>query len=117
INESPFDDHAKTEQLKWLLLFQLKLADLQLANQLEHIPFIEGKRFDVITFVCDGLHWLAKRDAAMREKINAVLRDAPFLDYILRYISFQPDVESNLERLLHFDLTEQHEITLRSKLA
>src|SRR5690606_10026138 len=78
ISESPFNDHAKTEQLKWLLLFQMKSADLQLVNQLEHIPFIESDTFEVVTFVCDGLYRLAKHDTAMREKINAALQGAAF---------------------------------------
>jgi len=117
ISESPFNDRAKTEQLKWLLLFQMKSADLQLVNQLEHIPFIENDTFEVVTFVCDGLYRLAKQDTAMREKINAALQGAAFLDYMLRYISFQIEFEPNLERLLYFNLTKKHEIALRSKLA
>src|SRR5690606_5248136 len=52
INESPFDDHMKTEQLKWLLLFQIRSGDFQLVNQLEHTRFIGG---DIVAVVpCIG---------------------------------------------------------------
>lgn len=117
ISASPFDNRAKTEQLKWLLLFQIESADLQLVNQLGHISFIGDETFEVITFICGGLYRLAKGDALMREKINAELQGAAFLDFILRYISFQTDFEPNLEWLLYFDLNRAHEIVLRSKLA
>lgn len=117
IGQSSFDDRAKTEQLKWLLLSQIESANLQLVNWLEHIPFIEGYTFDIIAFVCDGLYELAKHDTPLREKINAGLKGSAFLDYMLRHISFQTDLESNLRRMLHFDLTKSHEIAVRSKIA
>ncbi|MFB2120691.1 hypothetical protein [Parapedobacter sp. 2B3] len=117
VSTSPLDENAKREQLKWLLLFQIKSGDLRLVNQLEHIPFIGSDTFDVISFVCDGLYRLARRDTALCEKINEGLQHASFLDYMLRYISFQTEFEPNLEKLLFFDLTEKHEISLRSKLA
>lgn len=117
MNESAFDDNAKTEQLKWLLLFQIETGDLRMVNQLEQILFIESDALEVIAFVCDGLHKLGKGNPAIREKINQGLRQASFLDYMLRYISFQVEFEPSLEKLLHFELTEMHEISLRSKLA
>src|SRR5690606_30450738 len=117
ISASPFDDHAKTEQLKWLLLFQMESADLKLVNHLARISFIGDETCDVITFVCGGLYRLAKDNDAMRKKINAALQTTTFLDFILRYVSFQTDFDLNLEWLLYFDLTQTHETVLRSKLA
>ncbi|HWK58062.1 MAG TPA: hypothetical protein VNQ80_12015 [Parapedobacter sp.] len=117
ISISHFDNKSKTAQLKWLLLFQIKSGDLQLVNELAHISFIEEDIFDIITFICDGLHRLAKYDTAVREKINIALHDTAFIDYLLHYISFQVEFEPSLEKLLYFDLTEKHEISVRSKLA
>lgn len=117
INESPFDDHMKTEQLKWLLLFQIRSGDFQLVNQLEHIPFIGDDIVDVIPFICDGFHETAHHDSTMQEKINAGLQQGTFLDFMLRYVSFHTEFEPSIQKLLYFSLTDRHEISLRSKLA
>ena len=117
INESAFDDPAKAQQLKWVLLFQIESGNLTLINKLEDIPFMESEGFELIAFVCDGLHKLAQEDASLREKINRGLQHARFVDYMLRYVSFQVEFEPSLEKLLQFDLTEAHEVSLRSKLA
>ena len=117
ISASAFDDRIKTEQLKWLLLFQIKAGDLQLINRLEDIPFIRNDISDVIAFVCDGLHEIASHDTTMREKINTGLQQGAFLDFTIRSIGSHAESNFNLDKLLYFELTDHHEVSLRSKIA
>lgn len=117
IVDAPFDNRVKTEQLKWLLLFQIKSGDCRLVNQLQHLPFVGDDIFDIISFVCDGIHAVTANDQMIKDRINAGLKEGGFLDFMIRYISFQADFEPHIEKLLLFDLPDKHEISLRSKLA
>ena len=114
---SPYSDRIKAEQLKWMLLFQIKQGNFELINQLQNIPFIGTDAFDAITFVCDGLHRMDSERKAIKEKINTGLQEGPFLDFAIRHISFHTDFEPYIEKLLQFELTGRHEVLLRSKLA
>ncbi|WP_353130998.1 hypothetical protein [Parapedobacter pyrenivorans] len=118
LNQSTVSGKAKTEQVKWLLLFYIESGDLRLVNLFENIPFIREDRFDVTAFICDGLHKLSKdTHTDIKATLNHGLQNSRFLDYILNYSCFQAEYEPNLEKLLIFELSETHEIILRSKLA
>lgn len=118
LSQSTVSGKAKAQQLKWLLLFYIESGDLRLVNQLENIPFIKEDRFEIMAFICDGLYKLSKdAHTDIRMAVNRGLQNSRFIDYILNYSCFQAEYEPNLEKLLHFELSETHEITLRSKLA
>ena len=119
LDQSVADRNLKIKQLKWLVLFYIESGDLELINQFENIPFIKDDRFEIIAFVCDGLEKLSKSASSQTIKnvINSKLYEGPFVEYALNHTCFQAQYEPNLMKLLAFDLSDTHEIILRSKLA
>ena len=103
-------NQVKIGQLKWLLLFYIESGDMRLINLFDTIPFLREEQFEVGAFICDGLYKFNKDT-----KLN--VHDSRFIDHLLYYSCFHTEYESNLAKLLSFDLSESHEIILRSKLA
>lgn len=62
MNRSTFSRGTKIKQLKWLLLFYLELGDTQLANQVEHIHFIEEEGIDTGAFIRNGINKFGKHN-------------------------------------------------------
>lgn len=118
MDQSRVANRTKIEQLKWLLLFYIESGDLRLADEIGNIPFIKENRFEIVAFICDGLDKLSKSlSPSVRNEINRRLYKSPFIEYTLNYTCFETEYESNVAKLLAFDLSELHEIILRSKLA
>ncbi|WP_257670381.1 hypothetical protein [Parapedobacter tibetensis] len=118
LDQSAMDNKTKIDQLKWLLLFYIESGDLRLVNQFENIPFIREDRFGIIAFICDGLDKLSKSASPIiKHELNLKLHNGQFVEYMLNHTCFQAEYDLNLAKLLAFDLSDSHEITLRSKLA
>lgn len=119
LDQSVKDRNLKIKQLKWLVLFHIESGNLELINQFEHIPFINDDRFEIIAFVCDGLDKLSRSTSleTIKHEIDKKLHGGRFIEYALNHTCFQAQYEANLMKLLPFDLSDTHEIILRSKLA
>lgn len=118
LDRAEFNNQTKIQQLKWLLLFYIESGDMRLINQFESIPFLKEDRFEVIAFICDGLDKLSKNTgSANKDKTKFRLHNSRFVEYMLNHSCFQTEYERNIAKLLAFDLSETHEIILRSKLA
>jgi len=118
LDQTEISNQTKIEQLRWLLLFYTESGDMRLINQIESISFLKEDRFEVLAFICDALDKLSKSTCtATKQEIRLKLHNSRFVDYILNYSCFQTEYESNIAKLLSFDLSETQEIILRSKLA
>lgn len=118
LDRSASSNKVKVDQLKWLLLFYIESGDLDLVNQIENIQFLNDDRFEIIAFICDGIHKLSfAPNQLIRDQINLELCNSAFVEYALSFTCFQPEYEPNVSKLLDFNLSETHEIILRSKLA
>lgn len=120
LDRSTVCNASKKEQLQWLLLFYIEGKDLSLLNELENISFIKDSPLQLIAFVCDGLHKLGMWDcAAGQTEQNGPmnLHDNPFSRYVLSQISFLPEYDNHVVKLLSFNLPREQEIILRTKLA
>ncbi|RQP19188.1 hypothetical protein [Parapedobacter defluvii] len=114
LDRAEITNQTKTEQLRWLLLFYIEAGNMQLANQVDSVPFLKENRFEVMAFICDALDKLGQSNRPIaRPKLN----NNRFVDYMLNHSCFQTGYESNIAKLLAFDLSETHEVILRSKLA
>ncbi len=118
LDQAGVSNQTKIEQLRWLLLFYIESGDMRLVNHVESISFLKEDRFEVMAFICDGLDKLSKSTGSVTNKeMKFKLHNSRFVDYMLNYSCFQTEYESNVAKLLSFDLSDTHEIILRSKLA
>ena len=110
LNRTEISNGAKNDLLRWLLLFYIESDDMRLINRFDSIPFLGEEQFEIMAFICDGLDQFGGD-----KKSN--LRDSRFVEYLLNRSCLQTEYEPNLAKLLAFDLSERHEIILRTKLA
>ncbi len=117
LDESPMNKQTKINQLKWLLLFYIECGDLRLVNRFGDIPFTKDHRFEVVAFICDGLEKLGRNHPNVHDELNRTLYNSPFVEFALNHSCFQAEYETNLTKLLAFDLSDTYEVVLRSKVA
>lgn len=118
LDRSSANNETKIDQLRWLLLFYIETGDMGLIDKVESIPFLKEHRFEVIAFICDGLYKLSRNTySPAKNGTPFKLHNSKFVDYMLNHTCFQTEYKSNIAKLLAFDLSETHEIILRSKLA
>jgi len=118
LNHSTTSNKLKSGQLKWLLLFAIEAGDLRMVNRFESISFLNEDRFETAAFICDGLYKLGSAvKQSIRSQTDLSLYDSPFVEYALNHTCFQTEYEPNIAKLLNFNLSDTHEIILRSKLA
>ncbi len=118
LDESAMDDSIKTEQLKWLLLFNIEFGNLDLVNEIATTPFTKENQFETIAFICDGLDRITKCSSQMvKNEINKGLYNSPFVEYAIHFTCFETEYEYAIAKLLPFQLSNTHEILIRTKLA